>query len=70
MLLTSISTDKNAGPRLCETSIIVGVDILHAFINEIQVDLMAGIKGGACKTMYSPGTRVCWRKSQEKTYLP
>jgi hypothetical protein len=70
MLLTSIGTDKNTGPRLCETSVIVGVDILDAFIDEIQVDLMTGIKGGACKTMDGPGTSVCWRKSQEKTYLP
>lgn len=43
MLLTAIGTSKNTGPRLCEPSVVLGVDVLHAFIDKIQVDLMAGI---------------------------
>ena len=51
MLLTPIGTHKNADPRLCETSIVVGVNILHAFINKIQVNFMAGVQGSACETV-------------------
>ena len=58
MLLTPIGTRKNAGTPLCEISVMVGVDIFHAFIDKIQIDLMAGIKGRACKTVNGVGTRV------------
>lgn len=63
MLLTPISTCKNASARLCETSVMVSVNILYTFIDEIQVDLMAGIKSRMCKTVNSLGTRVGWGKS-------
>ncbi len=56
MLLTPIGTGKNTGPRLCETSVMVSMDILYAFIDEIQVDLMASIKGRMCETVNGLGT--------------
>lgn len=42
---------------------MVSVNILYTFIDEIQVDLMASIKGRMCKTVNSLGTRVGWGKS-------
>ncbi|WHZ27576.1 MAG: hypothetical protein OJF51_002373 [Nitrospira sp.] len=58
MLPTPIGTHKNADSRLCESSVVVGVNILYAFINKVQVDLMTGIKSRACKTVNSLGTVV------------
>ena len=58
MLLTPISTGKDAGPRLGETSVAVGMNIFHTFINQIQVDLMAGIKGGLCEPVNRLSTGV------------
>lgn len=53
MLLTPIGTRKNAGTCLCEPSVVVGVDVFHAFINKVQVDFMTGIKGRARKAVNS-----------------
>ena len=58
MLLTPIGTGKDAGPRLGEISVAVGVNIFHTFINKIQVDLMTGIKGGVCEPMNRLSTGV------------
>lgn len=58
MLLTPIGTCKNAGPSLRETSVMVGMNILYAFIDQIQVDLMTGIKGRLCETVNGLGTGV------------
>ncbi len=58
MLLTPISAHKNASPRLCKTSVAVEVDVLHAFIDKIQVDIMASIKSRARKTVNNLSTSV------------
>lgn len=69
MLLTTIGARKNSRARLGETSVVIGVNVLYAFINEIQVDLMAGIKGRARETVNSLSTGVRGGKSQKKPYL-
>ena len=58
MLLTPISTHKNASPRLGKTSVMVEVNVLHTFIDKIKVDIMAGIKSRARKTVNSLSTSV------------
>jgi hypothetical protein len=58
MLLASIGASKHASPRLCETSIVIGVNVLHTFIDKIQIDFMAGIEGRARETVNSLGTGV------------
>ena len=45
------------------------MDVLHAFIYEVQVDFMAGVKRRARETVNSLGTGVHWGESQEKTYF-
>lgn len=45
------------------------MDVLHAFIYEVQVDFMAGVKRCARETVNSLGTGMHWRESQEKTYF-
>ncbi len=58
MLLTPIRTCENTGPRLCEISVVIGVDILHSFINEVEIDLMPGSKSRACKAVDGLSTGV------------
>ena len=58
MLLTPIGTGKHAGSRLRQTTVLVGVNVLHAFIDKIQINLMPGINGRARKAMNGLGTAV------------
>ncbi len=58
MLLASIGASKHPSPRLCETSIVIGVDILHALIDQIQIDFMAGVEGRTRETVNGLGTGV------------
>ncbi len=53
MLLTPIGTHENADPSLGEASIVIGVDILHAFIDKVEIDLMVGVKGRASEAVNS-----------------
>lgn len=67
MLLTSIGTCKNTGSSLGETSVMIGVNILHTLIDEI--DLVASIKSLARQTMNALGVGMRWGKCQEETYF-
>jgi hypothetical protein len=58
MLLTPIGTGKDAGSCLCESSIVVGMNVLHAFINKVQINLMTCVKSRLCETMNSLGARM------------
>jgi hypothetical protein len=58
MLLASIGAGKHASPRLCEISIGIGVHVLHTFIEEIQIDFMAGVEGRTRETVNGLGTDV------------
>lgn len=58
MLLASVGASKNTGPGLCKTSVVVGVNVFYAFIDKVQIDLMAGIEGRSGETMNSLSTGV------------
>ena len=58
MLLTTVGTGKHSRSRLELIDGIVAMDVLHAFIYEVQVDFMAGVKRRARETVNSLGTGV------------
>jgi hypothetical protein len=58
MLLAPVGARKNTGAGLCKTSVVVGVNVFYAFIDKIQIDLMAGIEGRSGKTMNGLSTGV------------
>ncbi len=67
MLAAAIRTHKNTGAGVCQVSVWLGVHVLHAFIDEVEVDVVTSLDSCLGKSSDCRGTFVRRRQGQEET---